>query len=119
VPDIEADRDKLKQVILNLLNNSVKYNRSRGTVWLHTWAENDHILIAIKDSGVGIPADQISQLFTRFFRARNVERTTPGTGLGLSISRRIVEMHGGDIRVESELEVGTTFTITLPLRQKA
>jgi signal transduction histidine kinase len=119
LPELEADRDKIKQVVLNLLNNAIKYNRPQGSVWLRAWREEEYIYLQVKDSGVGIPTDQISQLFTRFFRARNVERTTPGTGLGLSISRRIVEMHSGEIQVESELEVGTTFTIKLPLKQKA
>jgi signal transduction histidine kinase len=118
LPELEADRDKIKQVVLNLLNNAVKYNRPQGSVWLRAWHENEQVFLEVKDSGVGIPSDQIAQLFTRFFRARNVERTTPGTGLGLSITRRIVEMHGGEIQVESQLDLGTTFTIKLPLKQK-
>jgi signal transduction histidine kinase len=118
LPEFEADRDKIKQVVLNLLNNAVKYNRPQGMVWLRAWCEKEQVFLSVKDSGVGIPPDQISQLFTRFFRASNVERSTPGTGLGLSITRRIVEMHGGEIEVESELNIGTTFTIKLPLKQK-
>ncbi len=112
--NLDADRDKLKQAVLNLLNNAVKYNRPQGRVRLRVWVENNCLMISIEDTGVGIPPDQVSQLFTRFFRARNVEGTTPGTGLGLSIACQIVEMHGGEIRVESELDRGTTFTIQLP-----
>jgi signal transduction histidine kinase len=116
--DIEADHDKLKQALINFLNNAVKYNRAQGHVWLRSRADEDSITFQIQDTGVGIPEDQISQLFTRFFRARNVEKTTPGTGLGLSISRRIVEMHGGTVEVSSTLDVGTTFTITMPIVQE-
>lgn len=112
--EVDADRGKLKQAVLNLLNNAVKYNRPQGQVRLRVWVESRCLLISVEDTGVGIPPDQVSHLFTRFFRARNVEGTTPGTGLGLSIACQIVEMHGGEIRVESELDKGTTFTIQLP-----
>jgi signal transduction histidine kinase len=118
LPELQADRGKIKQVVLNLLNNAVKYNHPHGEVKLLARLDKKLLFLAVKDSGVGIPPDQISQLFTRFFRARNVEQTTPGTGLGLSISRRIVEMHGGTVLVESKLGVGTTFTIELPLEQE-
>lgn len=114
LPEVKADRGKLKQAILNLLNNAVKYNRPQGTVWLRAFSYNNGLQIEVADSGVGIPPDQISRLFTKFFRARNVEDTTPGTGLGLSITRQIVEMHSGQIQVHSELEKGTTFTVWLP-----
>lgn len=119
LPYVQGDRDKIKQVLLNLLNNAVKYNRPGGQVRLRARVEADQIFFSIQDTGVGIPPDQISQLFTRFFRARNVEQNTPGTGLGLSISQRIVEMHSGAIEVTSEYEVGTTFTVRLPIQQAA
>jgi two-component system, OmpR family, phosphate regulon sensor histidine kinase PhoR len=115
--EIDADRDKIKQVLLNLLSNSVKYNLPGGKVWVRETTDGETLTIEIEDSGVGIPPDQMPQLFTRFFRARNVSSTTPGTGLGLSISRRIVEMHHGVLTVESVLDQGTTFIIKLPARQ--
>lgn len=115
LPDLEADRDKIKQVLLNLLNNAVKYNREQGQVWIRAWIAGQDIFFSIRDNGVGIPQDQISQLFTRFFRARNVEHTVSGTGLGLSICQSIIETHGGEIQVESKLNTGTIFTIRLPL----
>jgi signal transduction histidine kinase len=118
LPDLEADRDKMKQVILNLLNNAVKYNCPKGRVWLRSWVNERSLLFSVQDTGVGIPPDQVPQLFTRFFRASNVERSVSGTGLGLSISRQIVEMHNGEIHVESTLNVGTTFTVQLPLSQE-
>jgi signal transduction histidine kinase len=119
MPEIEADRDKLKQALLNLLNNAVKYNCAQGQVWLRAWTTGEQLCFSVQDTGVGIPAEQISQLFTRFFRASNVERSIAGTGLGLSISRRIIEMHNGAIEVESTLNVGTTFTVQLPLKQES
>jgi two-component system phosphate regulon sensor histidine kinase PhoR len=118
LPELEADRDKLKQVILNLLSNAVKYNCSQGRVWLRAWAGDRLLFFSVQDTGLGIPEDQIPQLFTRFFRASNVERSVSGTGLGLSISHRIVEMHRGEIQVESILNTGTTFTVQLPLVQE-
>lgn len=113
--DITADRDKLKQAMLNLLGNAVKYNRPQGKAWLRAWQKPNELKIAVEDNGLGIPTDQISRLFTKFFRARNVEGNIPGTGLGLSITRRIIEMHNGHVQVESKIESGTTFTIWLPV----
>jgi len=118
LPEIEADYGKLKQAMLNLLNNAVKYNRADGKVWFRTHLEGEIFDFSIQDTGVGIPPDQITKLFTKFFRASNVEGKLPGTGLGLSISKRIIEMHGGQIRVESTLDVGTTFRFTLPIKKK-
>jgi signal transduction histidine kinase len=118
LPELQADRDKIKQVVLNLLNNAVKYNCLNGQVWLRAWQKDALLCFSIQDTGVGIPPEQISKLFTRFFRASNVERSVSGTGLGLSISRRIVEMHNGEVQVESTLNVGTTFTVQLPLVQE-
>ncbi len=117
LPEIDADRDKMKQVLLNLLSNAVKYNRPDGQVRLKARLHGEILIIAVQDTGVGIPPDQISKLFTKFFRASNVEGKTPGTGLGLSIAKRIIEMHGGQIQVDSVLDVGTTFTVTLPMRK--
>jgi signal transduction histidine kinase len=118
LPELEADRDNLKQALLNLLNNAVKYNCPQGQVWLRLWVRDNQLFFSVQDTGVGIPPEQISQLFTRFFRASNVERSVSGTGLGLSISRRIIEMHNGEIQVESTLNVGTTFTVKIPLKQE-
>lgn len=114
MPEIQADRDKLKQVILNLLYNAVKYNRPHGEVWLRGWSDETSFSFSVRDTGMGIPEDQMTSLFTRFFRARNVEQTITGTGLGLSIAHRIVEMHGGEINVDSKINEGTIFTVLIP-----
>lgn len=118
LPQIQADHDKIKQVVINLLSNAIKYNCQQGKVWLKAWADQKRLFFSVQDTGMGIPPDQIAQLFTRFFRGRNVERSVAGTGLGLTICNRIVEMHSGEITVESQLNQGTVFTVQLPLEQE-
>ena len=112
--EIEADRGKIKQVFLNLLNNAVIYNKTDGNISVFIKENNHQIIISIQDSGVGIPEDAIDQIFTKFFRAPNAEKKTTGTGLGLSICKQIVELHHGSIEVKSKLDQGSTFTIELP-----
>lgn len=110
-----AHPDWLKQVIVNLLENSVKYTPAGGKITLHSWQTGDHVKISVKDSGIGIPAKDLPLIFDRFYRVdRARARTAGGTGLGLAIAKFIVEMLGGRIEVESVIDVGTTFTITLP-----
>lgn len=122
LPKIEADRDKLKQVILNLLSNAIKYNRPGGCIQVRV--DNDAqetgpgVLLAVADTGVGIPEDALPRLFTRFYRVQGSEKIATGTGLGLSICKRIVEAHNGCITAESQVGTGTTFSIHLPLLQK-
>ncbi len=117
LPRIEADRDKVKQVLLNLLSNSVKYNHPQGTVTISARATATEISLIIQDTGIGIPADELPHLFEKFFRTRGAERVASGTGLGLSICKHIVESHRGQIQVQSKIGEGTLFTVTLPLRQ--
>jgi len=119
LPPIEADREKLKQVFINLVSNAVKYNRQLGKVWIRVRPQEAGIQIEIEDTGLGIPEDQLANLFEKFFRARNVERSISGTGLGLSISKRIIDNHAGTIQVSSAQDKGTIFRIWLPLVQSA
>ena len=112
--EIDADRDKIKQVILNLLSNAVKYNRENGKIILHAHNDPDWIVISVQDDGMGIPEEEIPEMFNKFFRSEHTEGKKPGTGLGLSICKRIVESHGGSISVKSRLEEGSTFTFQLP-----
>jgi signal transduction histidine kinase len=115
LPDLAADRDKIKQVLLNLLNNAVKYNRPGGMVTIRLRGEKDQLEFTIQDSGRGIPVELLPHLFEKFFRANPNDPTTPGTGLGLYICKKIIENHGGQIRASSQENVGTTFTFNLPL----
>ncbi len=114
LPRIQGDRKQLKQAFINLLNNAVKYNKIGGEIILKAIAEKDRIIITISDTGLGIPEDEQSKIFEKFYRVKSHRDHVPGTGLGLSIVKQIIHGHGGEIDFTSEVDVGTTFTITLP-----
>jgi len=116
-PVFEADRDKLKQLMLNLLNNAIKYNRPNGSVTLSASAQEKEFVLAVQDTGIGIPEKALSSLFQKFYRVQDAEGKPSGTGLGLSICKQIVQGHGGRIEVHSRLGEGTTFTIYLPRKK--
>lgn len=111
---VPGDRDRLKQVFLNLLTNAIKYNEPQGTVNVRLAREGNSVLASVEDSGKGIPPESLPLIFERFYRVPDLEGIAGGTGLGLPIARRIVEAHRGSIRVESEKGVGSTFTVELP-----
>lgn len=112
---ILAESRRVEQVILNLLSNAIKYNRPGGDVWLTATGTATEVEFSIRDTGIGIPPEDLPFIFDRFFRARRPGgELIEGTGLGLSIARAIVEKHGGTIRLESSLGSGTTFFVTLP-----
>ncbi len=117
--EVMADRGKIKQVILNLLTNAIKYNRDNGQVTLRTEiVEEDSapkIEIAVEDTGYGISNENQRSMFQKFFRGSDTSSFTTGTGLGLVIAKHIVEGHGGAIWLDSEVGLGTTFFLTLPL----
>ncbi|NDJ51493.1 MAG: GAF domain-containing sensor histidine kinase [Chloroflexi bacterium] len=115
LPNIIGDDEKLKQVLLNLLTNAIKYNREHGTVTLRARRVDNSIQIDVEDTGLGISKDNLPHIFEKFFRVADTEGYTQGTGLGLAIAKRIIEGHGGNMTVDSEEGVGTTFTFTLPL----
>jgi signal transduction histidine kinase len=110
----EADRDKLKQVILNLISNAIKYNRPGGTVTVRATAGEVNYRVSVQDTGVGIPEEAIPHIFEKFYRAHETETKTAGTGLGLSICKEIIQGHGGRMEVKSELGVGSTFSVVVP-----
>jgi len=115
---IEGDRGKIKQVLLNLLTNAIKYNRKNGEIFIHTslHPENESMVrVAVEDTGYGISKENQKQMFQKFFRVKTTARETTGTGLGLVITKHIVEAHSGQIWLESEEGKGTTFFVTLPL----
>lgn len=110
------DKEKISLVLKNILDNAIKYSRKGGKVTLELSFVGDFIEIKVTDTGVGVPEDQKEQLFSKFFRAKNVVLLeTEGSGLGLFISKNIIEHHNGTIMVKSEEDKGTTVTITLPL----
>ncbi len=118
---ISADAQKLSMAVSNLIDNAVRYNVPNGeiTVAAERVKDQPYVQISIKDTGIGIPADQINKLFNKFFRAENVTAAYPdGTGLGLYISKNIIKRHGGEIWAESEINRGSTFYFTLPTDSK-
>ena len=114
MPLMEADRDKIKQVLLNLISNAIKYNRQNGSVIITSSFNETEESITIQDTGLGIPEESIPHLFQKFYRVREHEGQATGTGLGLSISKQIIQGHNGRIEVKSKMGVGTSFTVHLP-----
>jgi PAS domain S-box-containing protein len=112
---VQADQQRLRQVLANLLTNAVKYSPDGSEIVLRVSRSEGEARVAVIDQGVGMPPEALPHLFERFFRAEGAAERAPGLGLGLFITRRIVEAHGGNIHVESELGQGSTFSITLPL----
>lgn len=114
--EIDIDRDLIEMVINNLFSNAVKYSPENTAIQVRGRVENGCAILTVADSGIGIPKDDMNNMFKRFFRAKTAEGYR-GTGIGLNISKEFVEMHGGDIRVESIEGNGTTFTVRLPIAQ--
>ena len=113
---ISGDRDRLEQVLGNLLENAVKYSPEGSEIVVSVEDKGDHLATSVRDRGIGIPADELAQVFERFHRGRQVSSTNyGGLGLGLYISKQIIERHGGTIWVESAEGVGTTFYFSLPV----
>ncbi|GAP14375.1 histidine kinase [Longilinea arvoryzae] len=115
---LTADENKIKQVVVNLLNNAIKYNQTGGRVLVNAWKNGDSVSFSIQDNGVGIPEADLPHVFEKFYRAHNIQEAYPGTGLGLSICNRIIEIHGGTITVQSQVNAGSTFTVELPVNVK-
>ncbi|HEY8470149.1 MAG TPA: HAMP domain-containing sensor histidine kinase, partial [Longimicrobiales bacterium] len=111
LPDVWADRDRLLQVFSNLLGNAIKFTPRGGRIELGAEAADEHIRFWVRDTGPGIPPDQLPHVFDPFWQAK---RRRGGAGLGLAIARGIVEAHGGRIHAESELGMGTTIWFTIP-----
>ena len=110
-----CDAQKLYQVFLNLLDNAIKYSEAGARVDITVQESDSSLTVEVRDTGVGIPEEELSQLFERFYRVdKDRSRATGGSGLGLAISKQIVEMHGGDISVESKVGVGSTFRVRIP-----
>lgn len=113
--EIWGDPDKLNEVISNLVDNAIKYNKQQGSVELKLDEKDSMIAISVSDTGMGIPHEEINKIFDRFYRAESSFREgIHGTGLGLSIAKDIVSLHKGKILVESEPDKGTKFTVVLP-----
>lgn len=116
IPLVNADLKRLERAVANLVNNAVKYSSENTTVTIQIQPEGNELALAVHDQGVGIAAENLPRLFDRFFRVQDQQtRHSDGTGLGLYVSKAIVEQHGGRITVESTPNVGSTFTVYLPI----
>jgi len=108
---VAADREKLRRAVENLISNAVKFTDDGGRVTVEVIPARDTVEVTVRDSGHGIPKEELPKLFERFYRGSSQK---PGTGLGLSIARNLVRLHGGDITVESEVGRGSEFRVRLP-----
>ena len=115
LPPIDADRDRIEHVLVNLLHNAIKFTPPGGTITVSASSENNNIRVSVTDTGVGIPADDLPRIFERFYKADRA-RSGGGTGLGLAIVKHIIEAHGGKVWAQSVEGKGATFTFTLPYK---
>ena len=114
---IQADKGKLKQILLNLIGNAIKFTPSGGSISISSYLKDDMANIQIKDTGIGISPEDQKKLFEPFKQLdSNLSREHTGTGLGLSLVKKLVELHNGTVSVESETEKGSTFTVSLPIK---
>jgi len=113
LPELKVDKDMLKRVFLNLALNGIQAMEKRGTLKVSTKKTKDFVEVSFKDTGIGVPKENMEKLFTPFFTTK-----AKGIGMGLPICKRFVESHGGSIEVESEEGKGSTFTVKLPIQQQ-
>jgi two-component system sensor histidine kinase KdpD len=125
MPLLRVDYILIEQVLINLLDNAAKYSSKGSPVDVRLWHDGSHVMLTVTDSGSGIPAAELEQVFDMFYRVKAGDRQVAGTGLGLSICRSILKAHGGDIRAESPVAdgqkgqgPGTRMTVTLPLEEQ-
>ena len=114
---IYADQSLFTQLLVNLMENAVKYGNENGNIRLNAHPEGENTLLRVEDDGIGIGREDLAHIFERFYRADKA-RDRNGSGLGLSIVKWIAELHGGAVSVESKLGKGTVFTITMPGREE-
>ncbi len=113
-----ADRLRIKEVLYNLMSNAVKFTLEGGQVWVESDQVDDFVTISICDTGIGVPNDEQSSIFDKFYQVKGAAgRSHEGTGLGLPIARQLVELHGGEIRLESSHGHGSKFKVKLPRKR--
>ncbi len=116
MPPVQGDAGNLERLLLNLLDNAIKYNRPDGKITVRVGSCGTEAVLEVIDSGIGIPPESISRIFERFYRVdKGRAREEGGTGLGLAIVKHIAQAHGGQVDVESRIGRGSTFRVRLPL----
>jgi two-component system phosphate regulon sensor histidine kinase PhoR len=116
LPPVSGSLIYLRRVMDNLLGNAIKFTPEGGTIIVRTWQEGKQIVLEVEDTGIGIPADQLERIFERFYQVDgSARRKYGGVGLGLALVKEIVDLHRGQVIVTSQVGVGSTFTITLPI----
>jgi two-component system, cell cycle sensor histidine kinase DivJ len=116
MPDIVADKRAVKQILINLISNAIKFTDRGGTVAVSAVLDGQHVLLAVEDTGIGIAADDLARIGVPFFQARgSYARKHDGTGLGLSIVKGLIKLHGGDLEIRSQPGEGTRMTVRLPI----
>jgi two-component system phosphate regulon sensor histidine kinase PhoR len=114
LPSVTVDKERVRQVMVNLIHNAIKFNRPGGNIRITTKSSGEAVSIEVTDTGIGIAREDLPHIFERFYKG-DKSRAGQGSGIGLAIAKHVVESHGGNIQVESEEGKGTTFTINLPL----
>jgi signal transduction histidine kinase len=116
IPDVKADMVRMRQITWNLVSNAMKFTEKGGVTVRYGMLNDEEIFVRIEDTGIGIPEEQVQQVFERFRQVdESSTRSAGGTGLGLTITRELIHLHGGEIYAESELGVGSTFWFKLPV----
>ncbi len=116
LPFVYGDKNRLRQVFINIIDNAIKYSKENGNVTIKVYENNGNIVVSISDDGLGISAADLPKIKTKFYKANHSKR---GSGIGLAVADEIVQMHGGTLELDSTENVGTTVTITLPAAPKA
>jgi signal transduction histidine kinase len=113
---IRADERKVRQVVLNLLSNAIKFTPEGGRIEVGAVPKDGSVEVSVSDTGIGIAPEDQEKVFEEFRQVGTAAKKIEGTGLGLTLCRKFVELHGGKIWVKSQLDVGSTFTFTIPVR---
>ena len=115
LPTVAADRNSLSEVLANFIDNGIKYSHEGGQITVSAGVEGDFVRVNVTDTGIGVPAALVGNLFNKFYRSHTSRQTVPGTGLGLYISKAIIESHGGHVGVTTRENEGSTFSFTIPI----
>ena len=115
IPLVRCDPNRIQQALNNLLSNAIKYSPSGGAIQVVVGIKNDFVSISITDKGLGIPREDMENIFQPFRRGSSVRDFIPGSGLGLSSTKKIVEAHGGRIEIETQVGLGSTFRLWIPI----